>query len=240
MSMAGRQFWLGTRRAGMTVRFWASLDIIHLSIAGARVKSVHSHLTVNDLARLVTQGATNAGPPPISAMTEGEAVEVDRVISPAGTFALGGHVLVGAAILAGRQVGIRIEPTTLLLFDLDTRELLRTRPNPLTAQQVVRLRGLRPAGPPPRPTMEPIRVQRLADRTGTLSICGQRVGVGRAYAQQTLTVAVSETTLAIELGDGDTHIVRRTNNNPAITIKSRPPGRSKSPEPTDADQVARK
>jgi hypothetical protein len=33
----------------------------------------------------------------------------------------------------------------LMFFDLDTRELLRTRPNPLTAEPVARLRGSRPA-----------------------------------------------------------------------------------------------
>ena len=223
MWLAGRQFWLGPARAGLTVRFWASTEVIHLSIAGARVKSVASHLTVTDLAQLAARGARNAGPPPIPTLTPGEVVEVDRVISAAGTFALGGQVLVGAAILAGRRVGIRIEPTTLLLFDLDTRTLLRTRPNPLTTEQVLRLRGARPAGPPPRPALEPVRVQRLADHTGVVSVCGQRVGVGRVYARRTLTVLVSDTTLAIELDDGDTHIVRRTTTSPAITIKARSP-----------------
>jgi transposase InsO family protein len=223
MSVAGRQLWLGPARAGLTVRFWASTEVIHLSIAGARVKSLTSHLTVADLRKLVTAGARTAGPPPIPTLAPGQAVEVDRVISAAGTFALGGHILVGAAILAGRQVGIRVEPTTLLLFDLDTRTLLRTRPNPLTADQVLRLRGARPAGPPPRPAQEPIRVQRLADHTGVVSVCGQRVGVGRGYARRTLTVLVSDTTLAIELDDGDSHIVRRTTTSPALTIKARSP-----------------
>ena len=223
MSMAGRQFWLGPARAGLTVRFWASTEVIHLSIGGARVKSVASHLTVADLRNLVAGGAANAGPPPIPTLTPGEAVEVDRVISPGGTFTLGGQVLVGAAILAGRQVGIRVEPSTLLLFDLQTRTLLRTRPNPLPAEKILRLRGARPAGPPPRPAQEPVRVQRLADHTGVVSVCGQRVGLGRVYARRTLTILVSDTTLAIELGDGDSHVVRRTTIVPAITIKARSP-----------------
>jgi hypothetical protein len=223
MFVSGRQFWLGTARAGLVVRFWASTQVIHLSIAGARVKSVHSHLSVNDLARLRAAGAVNAGPPPIPALAEGDAVEVDRVISPAGTFALGGKILVGAALLAGRQVGIRIEANTLLLFDVATRTLLRTRPNPLTPDQVLRLRGLRPAGPPPRPPLEPVRVQRLADRTGPVSICGQRVGLGRAYARRTLFVTVSESTLAVQLDDGDFHVVRRTNAKAVTTMKARPP-----------------
>ena len=105
----------------------------------------------------------------------------------------------------------------------DTRTLLRTRPNPLTTEQALRLRGARPAGPPPRPALEPVRVQRLADHTGVMSVCGQRVGVGRAYARRTLTVLVSDTTLAIELGDGDSHVVRRTTTSPAVTIKARSP-----------------
>ena len=190
------------------------------SIAGARVKSVASHLTVADLRNLMAGGAANAGPPPIPTVTPGEAVEVDRVISPGGTFTLGGQVLVGAAILAGRQVGIRVEPSTLLLFDLQTRTLLRTQPNPLPAEKILRLRGARFASPPPQ---DPVRVQRLADHTGVVSVCGQRVGLDRAYARRTLTILVSYTTLAIELGDGDSHVVRRTTTVPAITIKARSP-----------------
>jgi hypothetical protein len=41
--------------------------VIHLSIAGTRVKSVRSHLSAADLARLAATGARPAGPPPIPA-----------------------------------------------------------------------------------------------------------------------------------------------------------------------------
>ncbi len=184
---------------------------------------MRSHLTVADLARLVANGAVDAGSPPLPATESGEAVEVDRVVSSAGTIALGGKILLAAEILAGRKVGLRIEPTTLLFFDLESRELLRTRANPLTPDQVLRLRGLRPAGPPPRPASEPIRVQRLADHTGVISICGQRIGLGRGYARRTLMIAVSETTLAVELDDGDVRVIRRTTTQPVRNIKSRPP-----------------
>jgi transposase InsO family protein len=228
MWVARRQFWLGPARAGKVVRLWASTDVIHLSIDGARVKSVHSHLSINDLARLAAEGASDAGPPPIPTLTDQQAVEVDRVVAPAGTVCLGGKVLVAAAILAGRRVGIRVEPSTLLFFDLDTRELLRTRPNPLAPEQITRLHGVRPAGPPPRPALEPIQVQRNTDSTGTVSVCGQRVGVGRAYAHRTLTVLVSETTLTVELDDGDTHIVRRTNARPVTILKARSPRKTTS------------
>jgi hypothetical protein len=85
---------------------------------------------------------------------------------------------------AGRQVGIRIEPTLLLFYDLTTRELLRTRINPLTPEQIKKLRGLRPAGPPPRPATEPIRVQRRASATGVImmlvlhAVCTRGCGFG--------------------------------------------------------------
>ena len=71
-------------------------------------------------------------------------------------------------------------------------------------------------------------MQRNADRSGSVTVCGQRVGVGRAYAHRILTVLVSETTLTIELDDADTHIVRRTNTRPVTILKARPPRRSTS------------
>jgi hypothetical protein len=54
-------------------------------------------------------------------------------------------------------------------------------------------------------------------------VCGQRVGLGRGYAHRTLTIAVSDTTLAIQLDDADVRLIRRTTNQPVRSIKSRPP-----------------
>ncbi|MBE1612980.1 transposase InsO family protein [Actinopolymorpha pittospori] len=147
MCVAQKQFWLGPVRAGKVVRFWASTEVIHLSIAGARVKSMRSHLTVADLAKLAATGAVNAGPPPLPPGEHSGAVEVDRVVSPAGTITLGAKVLLAAEILAGRQVGVRIEGSSLHFFDLDTRELLRTRANPLTPS---RSSGYAACAPPDR------------------------------------------------------------------------------------------
>ena len=61
MCVAQKQFWLGPARAGMVVRFWASTEVIHLNIGGVRVKSVRSHLTVVDLARLAATSRVRAG-----------------------------------------------------------------------------------------------------------------------------------------------------------------------------------
>jgi hypothetical protein len=227
LMVAQRQFWLGPARAGVVARFWADCDVIHVLIAGARVKTVRSHLTVNDLVRLIAAGAVNAGPPPLPGPEQGEAVEVDRTVSPGGIVSLAGHQILAAEILGGRRVGIRIEPATLMFFDLQTRELLRTRPNPLTSEQVRRLRGVRRAGPPPRPGTEPIRVQRRASNTGIVMVCGQKIALGRIHQHQTVTIHVSDTTLAIELDDGETRLVRRTTTLPVRNIKAdRPPASS--------------
>ena len=67
MQVAGRQFWLGPASSGVTATFWASTDVIHLTIAGARVKSLRSHLSTADLAALAASGGRPAGPPPLPA-----------------------------------------------------------------------------------------------------------------------------------------------------------------------------
>lgn len=220
MTLVGKQLWLGPARSGQVVHFWAGVDLIHLMIGGARVKTIRSHLTVNDLARLVADGAVPAQGAPLPPVEDGQALEVERTVSRIGLVSLGNHQLLAAEILGGRRVGIRIEGPTLLFFDLDTRVLLRTRANPLTMVQAQRLRGARPAGPPPRPSTEPITVQRRASNTGVVMVCGQKVALGRVHRHQTLTIAVSDTTLAIELDDGETRVVRRTTTLPVRNIKA--------------------
>lgn len=224
LQVAGRQFWLGPVRAGQIVRFWADTDLIHLSIAGVRVKSLRSHLSVNDLARLFAQvGAVAAGEAPLPTPDASDAIEVDRTISACGAVSLAGRQLVIAEVLAGRRVVIRIEPAVLMAFDPETRELLRTRPNPLSDTETDGLRGARPAGPPPRPSIEPVRVQRRASNTGVIMVAGQKIALGRTHQHQTLTVLVSETTLAIELEVGEIRTIRRTSTQPVRSIKGQRP-----------------
>jgi transposase InsO family protein len=218
--VAHRQFWLGPARAGMVIRFWADCQLIHLSAGGARIKTLRSHLSVNDLAKLAATGAVPAGPAPLPPIEDGHAIEIERPVSRGGLVCLGPHRLLAAEILGGQLIGIRIEPATLMFYDPTTRVLLRTRPNPLTWEQVARLRGARPAGPPPRPPSEPVRVQRRTSATGVIVVCGQKIALGRTHAGQTFTVAVSDTTLAIELDDAETRIVRRTTTKPVRNIKA--------------------
>jgi transposase InsO family protein len=223
MWVAGRQFWLGPARAGTVIRFWAGTDLIHLSAGGARIKTLRSHLSVNDLAKLAANGGIPAGPSPLPPIEDGTAVEVERPVSRNGLVSLGRHRLLAAEILGGQLVGIRIEEHTLMFYDPESRVLLRTRPNPLTPAEAARLRGVRPAGPPPRPSAEPIRVQRRASATGVIMVAGQNAALGRSHAGQTVTVLVSETTLAIELGDGEVRVIRRTTTQPVRSIKGQRP-----------------
>lgn len=109
-----------------------------------------------------------------------------------------------------------------MFFDLDTRELLRTRANPVPPEHLRHLRGVRPAGPPLRPSTEPITVQRRASNTGVIMVAGQKIALGRAHAGHTVTVHVAETTLAIEV-DADTRVVRRTTTQPVRSIKGQQP-----------------
>jgi transposase InsO family protein len=223
MSVEGKQFWLGPDRAGITITFWADHDVIHLLAGGVRLKTVRSHLSDNDLARLAARGGRPAGPPPIPAPeTTGAAVEVDRIVSRGGTVGLAGRQVLAAEILGGQRVTIRIDDTSLAFFDPGTRELLRTRPSPFTYAQAARLRGARPAGPPPRPTVEPIRVQRRASNSGVIMVAGQKVALGRVHAHTTVTAYVAERTLTIEAGGG-TRTVARTTTQPVRTIKAHRP-----------------
>jgi transposase InsO family protein len=223
MDVTGRQFWLGPARAGMVVRFWADTDVIHLTIAGARVKSVRSHLSAAGLAGLAARGGSPAGPPPLPPAEPGAALEVDRTVNKHGMVGLGGRMVLAAEILGGRRVAIRIDDAILAFFDPVTRELLRTRPSPLTWDQARRLQGARPAGPPPRPSVAPVTVQRVASNTGVIMVAGQKIALGRIHAGQIVTARVAETTITIDYGGDDTRTVQRTTTQPVRSYKAQQP-----------------
>ncbi|MBO0874655.1 MAG: IS481 family transposase [Pseudonocardia sp.] len=223
-----QQFWLGPARAGQVVRFWIDCDWVHLSIGGQRVKSLHSRFTITDLDALAARGAVPAGPAPVASRggpgsrSDRTVFEVERTVARNGRVSLGSRTVLAAWILAGRRVGVYIEEgCPLLFFDPETRELLRTRPNPLAPGEATRLQRGRPPGPVPRPSTEPITVERRASNTGIITVAGQKVALGRQFAHHTVTVHVSETTLAIDLPDSDTKAVRRTTD--SVVVSSRPP-----------------
>ena len=110
-----------------------------------------------------------------------------------------------------------------MFFDPETRELLRTRPSPLTWDQARNLRGARPAGPPPRPSTEPVTVQRRASSTGVIMVAGQKIALGRIHAGHVVTVRVSAGTVTIDQAGEDTRTVRRTTTQPVRSIKAHQP-----------------
>jgi len=207
---------------------WASTDIIHLLIDGARIKTLRSHLSTADLTALAVNGGRPAGTEPLPAAQPGAAIEVDRIVSKDGQVHLASRYVMAAEILGGRRVAIRIEDATLMFFDPDTRELLRTRPNPLTWEQARRLRGARPAGPPPRPSTEPVTVQRRASNTGIIMVVGQKIALGRIHAGQVVTVHVAEHTVTVELGAEDVRTFRRTTTQAVRSIKAHRPRKART------------
>src|SRR5262245_25985619 len=228
MEVAGRQFWLGPRRAGQVITFWADTDVIHLTAGGLRVKSVRSHLSTADLAKLIATGARPGGPPPLPKAEPGAVIEVERVVSKDGAVHLANRYVLAAEILGGRRVGIRIEGNTLMFFDPQTRELLRTRPSPLTWDQACRLWGASPAGPPPRPSTEPVTVQRRASNTGVIMVAGQKIALGRIHAGRVVTVHVAEHTITLDLGGDDCRTIRRTTNQAVRSIKAHRPRKART------------
>lgn len=221
LAVLGKQFWLGPLRAGVTITFWADAQVIHLSAGGARIKTVRSPYTDDQLATLAATGGRPAGPPPLPpAEPDGTAIEIDRTVSRLGNIALAGHWHPAAEILGGRRVTIRIDDHVLLIFDPETRELLRTRPNPLTYDQARHLRGARPAGPPPRPSTEPVTVTRRVSATGTIMIARQLIALGRDQARTVITAHVAEHTITIDLVDGAQRTVSRTSTGAIRNLKA--------------------
>ena len=54
-------------------------------------------------------------------------------------------------------------------------------------------------------------------------VVGQKIALGRIHAGQTVTVLVSDTTLTVELADGEIRVIRRTTTQPVRSIKGQRP-----------------
>jgi hypothetical protein len=62
-------------------------------------------------------------------------------------------------------------------------------------------------------------VQPRASNTGVIKVAGQKVALCRVHKHQTVTVALSETTLTIQLNDEEVRVVRRPTAQPVRSIK---------------------
>jgi len=197
LTLRRQQFWLGPVRAGVPVTLWADTTVVHLLIDGVRLKTVPSRLTAADLGQLLAEGGRHAGPPPVSIgpVIPGGPVEVERLVNACGLIALAGRQHPVGFQFAGRRVTVRIDRGVLQLAAAGV--LLRSLPNPLTPAQIARIRDARPAGPPPVPAAEPIRVQRRVSSRGALVVAGQRIHVGIAHAGRTLDVEPADPTIRV-------------------------------------------
>jgi hypothetical protein len=179
------------------------------------------------LQRLLDDGGQPASPSPVPVGEPGDAIEVDRTVNAAGSVGLAGRQRPVGYHFAGRRLTVRLDRGLLQL--VDDGILLRSLPNPLTTAEMARIRDARPAGPPPRPAAEPVRVQRRISSRGSLSVAGQRIHVGMVHAGLTVTVEAADTTWRIYDDDGLVAEVARTATKNVARFKVRKPEPPRQP-----------
>jgi hypothetical protein len=76
-------------------------------------------------------------------------------------------------------------------------------------------------GPPrfPLASVDQVTVQRIASKTGVISVGGQKIPLGRSHAGQVVTVHVTGDTISIDMADDDARSVRRTTTQRLRNIK---------------------
>ena len=148
-------------------------------------------------------------------------IEVDRLVSANGLVTLASRQHPIGYHFAGRRVTARID-RGLMQITADG-VLLRSLPNPLTSGDLARIRDARPAGPPPTPAPEALRVERRISSRGALVVAGQRIHVGIAHAGRTVTVETADPTFRIYDGDQVLTEVARTTTKTITRFKVRKP-----------------
>jgi hypothetical protein len=115
----------------------------------------------------------------------------------------------------------------------------RSLPNPLTPAEQVRIRDARPAGPPPTPPTDSLRVERRVSSRGAIVVAGQRIHAGIGHAGRTLTVEAADTTWRVY--DGDTLItdVARTTTKNIARFKVRKPEPRRYPSADTSNDMTR-
>jgi hypothetical protein len=221
MTVCGQQFWLGPDRAGSSIAFWADTTVVHVLANGVRLKTVPSRLTVAHLQQLLAEGGRPAGPPPIPTGQTADPIEVDRLVNATGLISLAGRQHPIGYHFAGQRITVRLDHGLLQL--VDNGVLLRSLPNPLTPAEHARIRDARPAGPPPQPAPEPIRVERRVSSRGAITVARQRIHIGTVHAGRTLTVESADHTFRVYDGDQLLTETGRTTSKPIARFKVRKP-----------------
>ncbi|MEU5949900.1 IS481 family transposase [Micromonospora sp. NPDC047465] len=197
LTVAQQQVWLGPALAGTPVTIWADTDRLHVLTAdGARIKSSPSRLSQRDIARLLADGGTPAGPPPLpQPETQTTAVEVDRVVNACGGISVSGRQISVGMPLAGQRVRVRLDGVLLHVVD-EAGQLRRTLRCPLPPTALGRIRDARPASPVPPPATAPT-VERVVSVNGSFQVAGQKIQVGKVHARKIVTVVLDEHTVTV-------------------------------------------
>jgi hypothetical protein len=200
---------------------------------------VPSRLTPAHLRQLLDDDGKPAGPPPITTgpVHAGAPVEVERLVNATGLISLAGRQHPVGYHFAGQRVTVRLDRGLMQITAGGV--LLRSLPNPLTPAEIARIRDARPAGSPPAPAPEPVRVERRVSCRGTLVAAGQRIHVGIAHAGATLTVEAADTTFRVHEGDQLLTEVPRTTVKPIARFKARKPEPPRRPPATSTAMMVR-
>jgi hypothetical protein len=144
----------------------------------------------------------------------GQAIELERTVSPSGNVKVGPQQLRIGPAHAGRRLGVWMGTTTVHL-SLDGAHL-KTVPSRQTTVSLTRLRsaGTRPAGPPPSraialrrtagddaASLVAVEVDRVVNASGLVSLSGRYVSVGQALAGRRVTLRL-DGDLALVIDDG--------------------------------------
>ncbi|MDX2650545.1 IS481 family transposase [Streptomyces sp. PA03-1a] len=222
LGLCGQQIWFGPALAGTAVTLRIDVSRLHVLIDGTRHKTLPTKLSGRDLRTLLACGdARPAGPwtqDPGPATTA--AVEVDRTVNPVGYVGLGGDKVNIGWAFAGQRVTLRLDGTVMQVLN-EHRTLLAALPCPLPATACGRLRGARPAGPPPTvPPPAPQTAERIVSSNGGFVIAGQRVQVGRTWARQVVTAHLDDTVIQVFHGNDLITTVPRTTTKGVVVRKS--------------------
>jgi hypothetical protein len=171
-------------------------------------------------------------------------VEIDRVVPASGNmFAAGRQIWLGKP-LAGAQVTLRLDHTTLHVFHHG--QLIKTHPVTLDGKDLTRLRatGGKPARPSPATALPPgplpadaiVEVQRLVGAGGCVGVGGKQLSAGIHLAGQRVTLRVDANLIQIITADG---ILARTLPSPVTpAARGRQHGtRLAGPAPAPATQA---
>jgi hypothetical protein len=135
-------------------------------------------------------------------------VEVERIVSAAGTVGLGRYQLSVGSPLAGQRVMLRLDGPVAHVLAGDV--LTRTIACPVPEATRARLRGARAGSAQPPRLSPPLTVKRRVSVRGAIMVGGQKIQVGLTHARKTVQFTVGADTYQITVEPGITLTASRT------------------------------